>query len=239
MVKRLDEAPAMRFPAVLSRTKVQEQDSAKLVRHSLRCLIARTQIPKGVEDFLNTYAQKPCGVDQRQHIVQYENINIARAYAQKLDPSKPAVRSVHQGSTPPPLAPPPPPQPSPCSARPPRRQCLRLHHWLMISNMWRVLVMGLKRFTVTRPLRCRMKISKWDGVHIFGIKLLVLFFVMGQSWTKFPPAFRFCDFIVSFVVMVETGLNFVQTRLCCEFASFQHCSIVVAHLLATLNSVSF
>ena len=63
VVKRVDEAPAIRIPRVLSRTKVQEQNFARLVRHSLRCLIART-MPKGVEDFLNTYAQKRYDVDQ-------------------------------------------------------------------------------------------------------------------------------------------------------------------------------
>ena len=38
--------------------------------------------------------------------------------------------------------------------------------------------------------------------------------------------------------MVEAGLNFVQTRLCCEFATLQHCPIAIARLLAILNFVS-
>ena len=69
----------MRFPRVLSCTKVKEQDFAKLLRHSLRCLIASARMPNGVEDFLNTYAQKCSDVDQRQHNVQYQNINIVGA----------------------------------------------------------------------------------------------------------------------------------------------------------------
>ena len=78
--------------------------------------------------------------------------------------------------------------------------------------------MALKMFTVTRSLRCGMKIRKWDKVHRVGIRLRGLFVVMGQSCTKFRPAFGFCDFIVLFVVMVEAGLNFVHTLLWCEFA---------------------
>ena len=53
VVKRLDEAPRMHFPGVLSRTRVTEQQFWSLVGHSLRCLIAQTKIPNGVEDFLN------------------------------------------------------------------------------------------------------------------------------------------------------------------------------------------
>ena len=68
-----------------------------------------------------------------------------------------------------------------------------------------------------------MKIWKWDRVHNVGIKLRVLFVVMGQRGTKFRPASGFCDFLVLFAVMVEAGLNLVETRLCCEFAS---CSTV-------------
>ena len=56
VVKRLDEAPCMHFPGVLSRTRVTEQQFLSLVPHSLRCLIAKTKIPNGVEDFLNAYS---------------------------------------------------------------------------------------------------------------------------------------------------------------------------------------
>ena len=38
---------------------------------------------------------------------------------------------------------------------------------------------------------------KWDKVHI-GIQLIVLFVVIGQSWTKFTQTFGFCDLIVLF-----------------------------------------
>ena len=56
---------------------------------------------------------------------------------QKLHPSKPIMRSLHQWS---------PLPPSPCF--------LRLHRWLIISIRWRVPAMGLTRFPVTHPLRC-------------------------------------------------------------------------------------
>ena len=75
VVKQLEEAPAMRFPGVLFCTKVQEQEFAKLVRHSLRYVIARTQIPNGVQDFLNAYAQKRSDMDLRHRNVRYQNIN--------------------------------------------------------------------------------------------------------------------------------------------------------------------
>ena len=65
-VKRLDEAPRMQFPGVLSCTRVREQQLLSLVRHSLRCLIANTKIPNGVEDFVNALSQKRSNVDQRQ-----------------------------------------------------------------------------------------------------------------------------------------------------------------------------
>ena len=63
VVKRLYEAPRMQFPGVLSRTRVTEQQFFSLVRHSLLCLIAKTTIPNGVEDFLNAYSQKRSNVD--------------------------------------------------------------------------------------------------------------------------------------------------------------------------------
>ena len=83
-----------------------------------------------------------------------------------------------------------------------------------------------------------MKIRGWDRVHRVRIKLIVLFVVIAQSWTKFLLAFGFSDSIVLFVVVVQARLNFVQARLCCEFASLQHCPITVADLLAFLNLVS-
>ena len=45
--------------------------------------------------------------------------------------------------------------------------------------------MGLERFTVTRPLRCRKMIYKWDTIHAVWIKFLLLHLVGRQSWTKF------------------------------------------------------
>ena len=66
VLKRLDEAPRMQFPGVLSRTRVTEQQFLSLVRHSLRCLIANTKIPNGIEDFMNAYSQKRPNVDQKQ-----------------------------------------------------------------------------------------------------------------------------------------------------------------------------
>ena len=66
VVKRVDEAPRMHFFGVMLRTRVIEKQFLSLVRHSLRCLIAKTKILNGVEDFLNAHGQKRSNVDQRQ-----------------------------------------------------------------------------------------------------------------------------------------------------------------------------
>ena len=100
VVKRLDKAPRMQFPGVLSRTGVTEQQFLSLVRHSLRCLIARTKIPNGVDDFLNTYSQKRSNVDQRQRSAPYESISTAPKPAAK--PAAKPPRAVCRWSSPPP-----------------------------------------------------------------------------------------------------------------------------------------
>ena len=105
VVKRLDEAPRMHFPGVLSRTRVTEGQFSSLVRHSLRCLIAKTKIPNGVEDGLNAYGQKRSNVDQRQRSAHYKSINTAGGNTPK-PAAKPPARGV-------PVVVPQPPPPSP------------------------------------------------------------------------------------------------------------------------------
>ena len=103
----LMKPPRMHFLGVLSRTRVTEVQFLSLVRHSLRCLIAKTKIPNGIEDFLNAYSQKCSNVDQRQRSAQYQSINTAVG-----DAPKPAAKPVARGVpvvVPP--APPPPPNP--------------------------------------------------------------------------------------------------------------------------------
>ena len=93
VVKHPDEAPRMHFPGVLSRTRVTEEQFLSLVRHSLRCLIAKTKIPNGVEDFLNAYIQKRSNVDHRQRSAQYQSTNTAADHAPK-PAAKPPARGV-------------------------------------------------------------------------------------------------------------------------------------------------
>ena len=109
VVKRLDEAPRMHFPGLLLRTSVAEPQFLSLVRHSLRCLIAKTKVPNGVEDFLNAYSQKRSHVDQRRRSAQYQSINTASGNASKTA-AKPPARGVPSVV---PLAPHPPPRPPP------------------------------------------------------------------------------------------------------------------------------
>ena len=120
VVKRLDEAPGMHFPGVLSRTRVTEPQFLSLVRHSLRCLIAKTKIPNGVEDFLNAYSQKCSNVDQRQQSAQCQSINTAGGNAPK-PAAKPPARGV------PVLVPPAPPPPPPPQRPPPETPCPTPH----------------------------------------------------------------------------------------------------------------
>ena len=125
VVKRLDEAPCMHFPGVLSRRRVTKQQFLSLVRHSLRCLIAKTKIPNGVQDFVNAYSQKHSNVDQRQQSAQYQSINTAGGNAPK-PAAKLAARGVPVAVPPaPPLPRDPPPPLNPLSYTP----CLLLHRW--------------------------------------------------------------------------------------------------------------
>ena len=121
VVKRVDEAPRMHFPGVLSRTRVTEQQNLSLVRHRLRYLIAKTKIPNGVEDFLNAYSQKRSNVDQRQQSAHYQSINTASGNAPK-PAAKPPARGV------PVVVPPAPPRPPPKNS-PPYTPCLLLYRW--------------------------------------------------------------------------------------------------------------
>ena len=112
VVKRLDDAPRMQFPGMLSRTRVTEQQFLSLVRHSLRCRIAKTIIPNVVEDFFNAYSEKRSNVDQRQRSAHYQSINTAPKPAAK-PAAKPPTRGVPVvvPPAPPPLLPDPPPKP--------------------------------------------------------------------------------------------------------------------------------
>ena len=179
MVKWLDEATSIRI-LVLCRTKVQEQDFAKLVRHRLRFLIARTRYqmvwrilstPMLTNVLMWIRGSTMCSTTTLTQCVP------------TLYPSKPAPCS---------LQPPPPPLLMPAPAP------LGDDFNYVESG-----VMGLKRLTVTRPLRCRKMILKWDTAHGVGIKLLVSFVVMGQRWIKFFPASGCCDFMVLFAVLVN------------------------------------
>ena len=123
VVKRLDEALRMKFWGVLSRTMVTKQQFLSLVRHGLRCLIAKTKIPNGVEDFLNAYSQKRSNVDERKRSAHYQSINTAGGNA-----PKPAAKPQAHGVpvvVPPAPPPPPPPRPPPKLPRPPPHACCR------------------------------------------------------------------------------------------------------------------
>ena len=110
VVKRLDEAPRMHCRGVLSRTRVTEQQFLSLVRHCLRCLIAKTEIRNGVEDFLNAYSQNRSIVDETQRSAHYQSINTAGGNAPK-PAAKPPTRGV-------PVVGPPVPPPFPETAPP-------------------------------------------------------------------------------------------------------------------------
>ena len=108
----------MHFPGVLSRKRVTEQQFLSLVWHSLRCLIAKTKIPNGVEDFLHAYSQRRSNVDQRQRSAHYQSINTAGGNAPKTA-AKPAARAVPVVVPQAPPPPPPPPHPETPPPKPP------------------------------------------------------------------------------------------------------------------------
>ena len=95
---------------MLIHTRVIEQQLLSLVRHSLRCLIAKTKIRHGVEDFLNAYSQKRSNVDQRQRSAHYQSINTASGNAPK-PAAKPPARGVPVVVPEPPPSPETPPKP--------------------------------------------------------------------------------------------------------------------------------
>ena len=123
VVTCLDEAPRMHFPGVFV-ARVTEQEFLSLVRHSLRCLIVKTEIPNGVEDFLNAYSEKRSNVDQRQRSAHYRSINTAVGNAPK-PAAKPPARGVPVVVPP---APPSPPRPLPQNPLP-YTPCLLLYRW--------------------------------------------------------------------------------------------------------------
>ena len=97
--------PPCTFPECFRVQGSQSSNFFSLVGHRLRCLIAKTKIPNGVEDFLNAYSQKCSNVDQRQRSAQYQSINTAGGNAPK-PAAKPPARGVPSVVPP---APPPPP----------------------------------------------------------------------------------------------------------------------------------
>ena len=94
--------------------KVQKQDLAKLVRHSLRCLRPGARIPNGGHDFRNSYTEKRSHADHWQRNVHYGSMNTACANAPKA-PAK-QVRRAKPATGFPTLSPystPPPPRGAP------------------------------------------------------------------------------------------------------------------------------
>ena len=170
-------------------------------------LIAKTQIPNVVANFLNAYSQRRSNVDQRRRSAHYQSINTAPKPAAKPAPKPPARGVPVLVPAPPPLLDPPPQKPP---ALHPVPAAVPVGDDLITLT---VAVRLQKRCAVTRPWKCWMRKRSWYGVHRVGTDLTAFFasalpagrnFALApdvhdfqpviirsyQSWAKFRLAFR-------------------------------------------------
>ena len=55
-VRRLDAVEVLTFPGTMSRTRITTDRLKVVMLHAMQNLVARTKVPEGVEDFLQTNA---------------------------------------------------------------------------------------------------------------------------------------------------------------------------------------
>ena len=55
-VRRLDAVDDLSFPGTMSRTQITTDRLKVVLLHAMQNLVARTRVPEGVEDFLQTNA---------------------------------------------------------------------------------------------------------------------------------------------------------------------------------------
>ena len=63
-VRRLDAVEDLTFPGTMSRTRITTDRLKVVLLHAMQNLVARTRVPEGVEDFLQTNAPARTAAEQ-------------------------------------------------------------------------------------------------------------------------------------------------------------------------------
>ena len=118
-VRRLDAVEDLTFPGTMSRTRITTDRLKVVLLHAMQNLVARTRVPEGVEDFLQTNAPARTAAEQGVLPTAHASIRAANrappaAAAAALGgialPPKPPPKPRARG---PPVPPPGPPRPVP------------------------------------------------------------------------------------------------------------------------------
>ena len=98
-VRRLDAIDDLSFPGTMSRTRITTHRLKVVLLHAMQNLVARTRVPEGVEDFLQTNA--PARTAAQQGVLRTANASIRAA--NRAPPAAPGAIAL-------PLKPPPKPR---------------------------------------------------------------------------------------------------------------------------------
>ena len=117
--RRLDAVEDLTFPGTMSRTRITTDRFKVVLLHAMQNLVARTRVPEGVEDFLQTNAAARTGAEQGVLRTAHGSIRVANrappappaaAPGGIALPPKPPPKPRARG---PPVPPPAPPRPVP------------------------------------------------------------------------------------------------------------------------------
>ena len=107
-VRRLDAVEDLTFPGTMSRTRITTDRLTVVLLHAMQNLVARTRVPEGVEDFLQTNA--PARTAAEQGVLRTAHASIRAA-----NRAPPAAAAAAPGG----IALPPKPPPKPRARGPP------------------------------------------------------------------------------------------------------------------------
>ena len=120
-VRRLDAVEDLTFPGTMSRTRITTDRLKVVLLHAMQNLVARTRVPEGVEDFLQTNA--PARTAAEQGVLRTAHASIRAANRASPAAAAAAPGGIALPPKPPPkprarVPPVPPPGPPPPSTRP-------------------------------------------------------------------------------------------------------------------------
>ena len=117
-VRRLDAVEDLTFPGTMSRTRITTDRLTVVLLHAMQNLVARTRVPEGVEDFLQTNA--PARTAAEEGVLRTAHASIRGANRASPAAAAAAPGGIALPPKPPPQAPsqrppstPPPPRPVP------------------------------------------------------------------------------------------------------------------------------